>query len=177
MYAIIENNAVLEYPIVNLRTRFPSISFPTALEERHLPDGVVRVHNAPFPQYSANTHKCVPKPLPELVNAQWQTAFDVVPLSPQELQNLQAARREDAKRRRQEAVESIIVTTSSGKQFNGDEVSQGRMSRAIMGMQAANTPSIIWVLANNVPTAVTVAELMEALVLSGQEQGRVWTLE
>ena len=74
-------------------------------------------------------------------------------------------------------MEGIIVTTSSGKQFNGDEVSQGRMSRAIMGMQAANAPSIIWVLANNVPTAVTVAELTEALVLSGQEQGRVWILE
>ena len=75
------------------------------------------------------------------------------------------------------AVGGIIVTTSSGKRLNGDEVSQGRMSHAIMGMQAVGAPSIVWVLADNISATVTVGELTEALVLSGQEQGRVWIIE
>lgn len=85
-------------------------------------------------------------------------------------------RRAAAKARRQAAVDAIQVTSSTGKVFDGDEISQGRMSRAIIGMEAAGAPSIRWTLADNTGAEVTSAELTEALILAGQEQARLWDL-
>ena len=75
---------------------------------------------------------------------------------------------------RQQLVDAITVTTSTGKVFDGNEDAQSRMSRAIQAAQIANIPSTTWVLANNVPTVVTLAELQEALVLSMQAMGAIW---
>lgn len=75
---------------------------------------------------------------------------------------------------RQTMVDSIVVTTSSGKSFDGDETSQNRMVRAIVAMEAASAQSIVWVLADNTPAMVTPSELKEALALSGAEQARIW---
>lgn len=84
--------------------------------------------------------------------------------------------REELKAERDAAVAAIVVTTSTGKQFNGDETSQTRMSRAIVAMQVANAQTITWVLADNTAVEVTLAELSEALVLAGQAQAAIWTL-
>ena len=81
--------------------------------------------------------------------------------------------REEWKQQRQQAVDSITVTVN-GKVFDGDELSQTRMARAIIGMQAAQVSELVWVLADNTPTMVTVAELTEALVLAGQAQAALW---
>ena len=80
----------------------------------------------------------------------------------------------EKKRERQRIVDAITVTTSTGKVFDGNEDAQSRMGRAIQTAQIANIPSTTWVLANNVPTTVTLAELQEALVLSMQAMGAVW---
>ena len=80
----------------------------------------------------------------------------------------------EAKAARQAAVDSIKVTTQAGHTFDGDEVSQGRMSRAIIALDAAGRSVTTWVLSNNQPTTVTRADLVEALVLAGQEQTRLW---
>lgn len=80
----------------------------------------------------------------------------------------------EKKRQRQAIVDAITVTVYSGKVFDGNEDAQSRMSRAIMSAEIADTPSTTWVLANNVPTVVTLAELKEALVLSMQTMGAVW---
>lgn len=82
----------------------------------------------------------------------------------------------DKKRQRQAIVDAITVTTSTGKVFDGNEDAQSRMSRAIQAAQIASIPSTTWVLANNVPTVVTLAELQEALVLSIQAMGAVWAI-
>lgn len=79
------------------------------------------------------------------------------------------------KRERAAAVAAIKVTTASGKVFDGDEVSQTRMARAIIAIEAMGVPSVVWVLANNVPTEVTLAELTEALALAGAAQAAVWS--
>ena len=79
-----------------------------------------------------------------------------------------------AKIERQVTVDAIKVTTTTGKEFDGDEAAQARMSRAIQVAQIANIPSTAWVLANNIPTEVTLQELQEALVLSIQAMGAVW---
>lgn len=75
---------------------------------------------------------------------------------------------------RRQAVEAITVTTGSGKTFNGDETSQNRMTRAILTAGILSMTETTWVLANNVPTTVTLAELQEALALAMQAQGAVW---
>ena len=75
---------------------------------------------------------------------------------------------------RQEIVDSIVVTVSSGKVFDGNEEAQSRMSRAIQTAEIDGIESTTWVLANNVPTVVTLPELKEALVLSMQAMGAVW---
>ena len=80
----------------------------------------------------------------------------------------------EKKCQRQAIVDAITVTVSTGKVFDGNEDAQSRMGRAIQTAQIANIPSTTWVLANNVPTTVTLAELQEALVLSMQAMGAVW---
>lgn len=76
---------------------------------------------------------------------------------------------------RQVLVDAITVTVSTGKIFDGNEEAQSRMSRAIQAAQIASIPTTTWVLTNNVPTPVTLAELQEALVLSIQAMGAVWS--
>lgn len=84
--------------------------------------------------------------------------------------------REAAKTARAKAVAAITVTVSTGKVFDGDESSQTRMSRAIVGMQAANVPTIQWTLADNSVVDVTLAEITEALILAGQRQAELWPI-
>ena len=90
-------------------------------------------------------------------------------------QEAQAAAREAFKIERELAVSRITVTTASGNVFDGDEVSQQRMSRAYIAIQTkeegATTP---WVLHDNTSVLVTKEELLEALALAGQAQADLW---
>ena len=80
------------------------------------------------------------------------------------------------KKERQATVDAITVTVSTGKIFDGNEEAQSRMARAIQAAQIASISTTTWVLSNNVPTTVTLAELQEALVLSMQAMGAVWAV-
>ena len=84
--------------------------------------------------------------------------------------------RELAKQARAEQVERIQVTTQAGNNFDGDEISQTRMARAIIALQATGTPTVNWVLADNSTIQATVAELSEALALAGSAQAALWVL-
>jgi hypothetical protein len=76
---------------------------------------------------------------------------------------------------RAKAVATITVTTPSGRVFDGDEDSQGRMARAIIGLQSqAEGATVQWVLADNSVVAVGLAELTEALTLAGLRQTELW---
>jgi len=86
------------------------------------------------------------------------------------------AEREAAKAAREKSVSEIKVTTQAGNTFDGDEVSQGRMSRAIIALSTGLAPSVNWVLADNSVIQATAAELTEALVLAGQAQAAIWVL-
>lgn len=86
-----------------------------------------------------------------------------------------AATRERAKAARAVAVGAITVTVGD-KVFDGDETSQTRMSRAIIGMQAAGVSTMNWTLADNTSVEVTIAELTTALILAGQQQAALWPL-
>jgi len=86
------------------------------------------------------------------------------------------AAREALKAQRTAAVAQIKVTTAAGNTFDGDEVSQGRMSRAIIALSTGLAPSVTWVLADNSVIQATAAELTEALVLAGQAQAAIWVI-
>lgn len=89
-----------------------------------------------------------------------------------------AMQRMTAKEARELAVAAIKVTTAAGNTFDGDEISQGRMARAIIAL--SGTPavsSVVWVLADNSVINATVAELTEALALAGQAQADLWVIE
>lgn len=72
---------------------------------------------------------------------------------------------------RQAQVDAIIVTTDVGD-WDGDEISQSRMSRAILSMN--DTDSTLWIMADNTTATVTKANLTEALKLSGEAQTSMW---
>lgn len=84
--------------------------------------------------------------------------------------------RAEAKASRAAAVAGIKVTTQAGNTFDGDEISQTRMARAILVLQATSTPSTIWVLADNTVITATAAELTEALALAGAAQAALWVI-
>ena len=85
--------------------------------------------------------------------------------------------REEWKASRDAAVEAIDVTTDAGNTFDGDEVSQGRMARAILALNAAAPGTTVnWILADNSVIDATAAELTEALALAGAAQAALWVL-
>lgn len=79
--------------------------------------------------------------------------------------------RQKFKRERQALVDAIVVEVQ-GMRFDGDEISQTRMARAITALQAEET--ILWVLADNTAVQVTKEQLVEALRLAGQAQAAIW---
>lgn len=91
-----------------------------------------------------------------------------------EIQKTAEQLRAEWKAERADLVASIKVTTKLGHTFDGDEESQGRMARAILGLQVVPGGSVTWVLADNSVLEVGAAELSEALALAGAEQARLW---
>lgn len=128
---------------------------------------------APTPDYSPATH-CVHEIAPVGGVQQWalRELSDAEKQAWHAHQDAQA--QQQTKTNRDEAVARIQVTTTSGKTFDGDETSQTRMARAVVALQAAGQTETVWVLADNVPTTVSLDELAEALALAGAEQTRLW---
>ena len=86
--------------------------------------------------------------------------------------------REQWKTERAAAVAAITVTTQAGNTFDGDEVSQGRMARAILALNASPAgTTVTWVLADNSTIEAAPAELTEALALAGAAQAAIWVPE
>ena len=76
------------------------------------------------------------------------------------------------KRLRNFEVDNLKVACSDGYIFDGDEVSQGRMSRALLGM--SDTDTIFWKTADNQFVEVTKAKLAELLRKAGEIQTQIW---
>ena len=79
------------------------------------------------------------------------------------------------KAQREANVKNILVIVN-GKEFNGDETSQTRISRALIALEFAKQDSTKWILANNEEAIVTKAELAQALILAGQKQTELWPI-
>lgn len=129
---------------------------------------VIRLR-AVFKELAANSSEY------QLKQDQKTLALSVEKLPEKTPEELAAAELSAAKAKRAAAVAAIKVTVD-GMEFDGDEESQSRMARAITAAETANQDSTVWVLANNVPTTVTKAQLSQALALSMQEMAKLWTV-
>ncbi len=79
---------------------------------------------------------------------------------------------DDWKTKRQTAVENIEVVYY-GATFQGDEISQGRMSRAIIALPDDET-TIEWIAKNNNAVNLTRVELKAILADAGNQQSAIW---
>lgn len=97
-----------------------------------------------------------------------ETPPSIEPDSPEKIMNRK-------KVERQKDVDKLIVTTKSGKPFDGNEIAQDRMARAILALDPLE--KTMWVLANNtVDMQVSREELREALRLAGAAQTAIWAI-
>lgn len=192
------NTETKEYPVTYemLASRFPNTSFPP--EGFTPPTPYVAVRPSAVPPYETATQIPVegdPLFLPVggtlpdgsnitakvwtqqwVLTQKWNTEEEKT-AAREAAQTLADAKvRYAAKKLRAATVDAIKVTTTAGNTFDGDEVSQGRMARAIIALQAVGSLSITWVLADNTTIQATAAELTEALVLAGQAQAAVWVV-
>lgn len=105
--------------------------------------------------------------------------FQIVAIPDPTAEEIAARELAQAKAERADAVSRIIVEVD-GMKFDGDELSQGRISRTIAAAVALGvdltTETRTWVLADNTVAQVTIAQLAEALRLAGDEQTKLWTL-
>lgn len=87
------------------------------------------------------------------------------------LEELEAKAVQEWKTSRTLAVATIKVMVDE-MEFDGDETSQTRMTRAITAMD--DTETTPWVLADNTPVLVSKATLVKALKLAGEAQTALW---
>tara|TARA_R110002096_G_scaffold315227_3_gene509452 strand:+ start:4731 stop:5159 length:429 start_codon:yes stop_codon:yes gene_type:complete len=78
----------------------------------------------------------------------------------------------DWKANRAKAVSDSTVTVD-GMAFDGDEISQGRMARAVVA-SSSDAEQTVWVLADNSVVMATALQLRTALKLAGQAQTALW---
>lgn len=81
----------------------------------------------------------------------------------------------DAKKDKLLLLNSISVTTSSGKVFDGNETARNNMMSAIMTAEYTGQTTAEWKLADNSKAIVSVDEVKEALALSIQRVGQIVT--
>ena len=68
---------------------------------------------------------------------------------------------------------NIIVTTSAGNQFDGNETARNNMVSAIMSAELIGKTEDEWKLADNSTKLIQLSELKEALALAIQEVGNI----
>lgn len=164
------------YPIseAEIRNENPNTSYPAPFVT---PTGYALVKTTDYPVYDCVTQSLVGG-VPKLIKGEYVQQWEVVALSAEEVakktQEITIGLLKAAKAARQAEVDNIRVTTSGGKVFDGDETSRYRMGDAIKTADITGIEECVWVLANNIPTVVTKAELEEAFVLSMQAMGAVW---
>lgn len=81
--------------------------------------------------------------------------------------------REAWKIKRSAQVDAIKVDID-GMSFDGDEISQNRMARAILALKSANVSSTMWTLSDNTSKEVTADQLSQALASAGKAQTDIW---
>lgn len=77
------------------------------------------------------------------------------------------------KQERDYAIDNVIVTTTAGNKFNGEDKSQGRMTSALLAAEVLGKTEEEWKMADGTIKLISIEELKEALALSILEVGRL----
>lgn len=173
---LIDDTIIYPYTIYKMREDFPDTSFPDEPSASDLAlFGIYIVTDTPVPSYDELTQS-LNEGAPVKMNSTYKRVWVVDELTAEEITNKalekNAIARAEFIANRTKRVSELVVITSQGNAFDGDETSQNRMARAIQSMDDGETT--LWVLANNSSINATKAELREALRLAGQEQTNIW---
>jgi hypothetical protein len=84
MFAKIENNSVVEYPIPNIRQKFPNICFPVILSDSDMPDNYVIIRQSKLPEFG-ELQKVI-ELTPIYIENTWVQNFVVVDMDEAEVQ-------------------------------------------------------------------------------------------
>lgn len=183
IYAKVKNEVVEKYPYTvddfyedNKYTQYylpPDFfaQFPETDMAKRDGFSLVEVTQTQKPDYNPLAQIIV-EGVPSQIDGVWTQIWEVREGTPQELDEARADRINKEKLKRADAINSIVVTTTSGNVFDGDEESQGRMAMTIVGMSDSDRRP--WVMANNTIVMCDKSELQEALRLSGLEMARIW---
>ena len=79
----------------------------------------------------------------------------------------------DKKAEKELRLSQIVITTSNGNMFDGNETARNNMLSAVMSAELINKTEEYWKLADNSTKLVSIDELKEALALSIQEVGNI----
>ena len=79
----------------------------------------------------------------------------------------------EAKQAIQEALSNIVVTTSNGNTFDGDDVARADMLNAIIASETLGLTEHTWKLSDNSWKEITLDELKEASALAIQRKGEI----
>lgn len=177
-YAKVEDGVVVKWPVrstdvAEWRLKEPklrNISLPKGVPGPNIMKmfGCFPVIDSPIPDHDP-TQFTVVEIWPKVSdNNTVVKVWAVVPLP-------DAVIREQHKLIKDALVSKIVVQASTGKSFNGNEVSQHRMTTAVLTMRLTGEFERKWVLSDNTEAFVSLDELCEALVLANKEQSRIWT--
>jgi len=109
--------------------------------------------------------------LPTCANECWIMINDEIKIDEIRNNNINIKKKlEDLNIQRTKEVKEIKVQISNGAILDGDEISQGRISRTL---SVIGDETIQWVADNGVYDLVK-SDLEEALLLAGQEQTEIW---
>jgi len=100
-------------------------------------------------------------------------SFDITKLKTKEDKQAELDQQviDDAKQAKVEALATLVITTSFGNTFDGNETARNNMLSAIQASTFTGTTTANWRMANNTVVSVTLDELKEALTLAIQAVG------
>ena len=143
MYAIIVDGQITEYPITDLNSRFPQISFPYPMVDDALPEGVVRVLPSPKPAYDSNTHK-VQEGVPESMGGKWYVNYVVTPFGADELASINAARANTVRFERNSLLNQSDWTQLADSPVDKTAWATYRQALRDVPMQSGFPQTVVW---------------------------------
>lgn len=113
----------------------------------------------------------------KLVDGKYIQTYNIIKLSEEEIAEKRKQQEAQvlicAKNARSNAVQSIIVEYDNMK-FDGNEIAQERMSRAVLANIDNQDSKIKWVLADNTVAEIYIWQLKKALELATKKQAELW---
>lgn len=85
MFALVNEELVVEYPIHDVRAKFPNTSFPTTIENHHLPPGLVKIEPTVMPVVGRNQFVVEGKPVKN--GSTWLQTWEIHNKDAQQIQN------------------------------------------------------------------------------------------